>query len=652
MLVFYTASSSRSYCAFAATFEAMEAPYFQWEKVLEFPGRRDLMDNIVPEEFVAEENLNYDKEVSINEGVSEDDETIKRSNLPPPPADKNPSEVICHGPLTFDPLPSQEEGEDTQLAATNNQTKLMHWHYCLGHLPFTKLKQLALNGEIPMKLAKAKPPKCTGCLFGAMTKIPWHGREAKASREVFVATKLGQCVSVDQMTSREVGFNAQMKGKLTKKQYRCATIIVDHYSCLRFIHLQINNSFVKTVATKCTFESFAAKNGIKIQHYHCDNGQFSNNWFKQACHKQRQQLTFCGVNSHFQNGIAKQAIHNLSESACKQLLHACACWPQVVHFALWPYALRNAALLHNSLPVLEGGTLRLELFSTIRVGCNMKHVHTFGCPEFALQNMLASGNQLPRWSPCACLGLNLGPSPMHARNVYLVLYLITQCVSPQYHCRFDNFFEMTHQGGPDVSGTICWQQLAGLDRTTTILSKVSAPIQRSVIYPETPSEDAVPLEEISVVPPFHEFTVDNQSVSDKGSQVTENEQPSHQSQAFYQKEGVTSIEPTVTAGTSQCGRRKMSRRMAESVAQGMHHMAHQSTLSETNEDLFHDAHLELQERMQNPIAFHAEMMGDILYLQQALRQPDAKEFVQAVIKEVNGHVECKIWTLKKRSKVP
>jgi hypothetical protein len=41
----------------------------------------------------------------------------------------------------------------------------------------------------------------------------------------------------------------------------------------------------------------------------------------------------------------------------------------------------------------------------------------------------------------------------------------------------------------------------------------------------------------------------------------------------------------------------MSRRMAESVAQGMLHMAHQSTLSETDEDLFHDAHLELQEQM-------------------------------------------------------
>ncbi len=45
-------------------------------------------------------------------------------------------------------------------------------------------------------------------------------------------------------------------------------------------------------------------------------------------------------------------------------------------------------------------------------------------------------------------------------------------------------------------------------------------------------------------------------------------------------------------------------------------------------------------------------MGDILYLQQVLRQPDAKEFVQAVIKEVNGHMDCNNWTLKKRSKDP
>jgi hypothetical protein len=112
------------------TFEAMEAPYFRREKVLEFPGCRDLMDDIelVPEELVVEENLNNDKEVSVNEGVLEDNETIKTSNLPPPSAYKNPSKAIRRGPLTFNPLPPQEEGEDTQLATINDQTKLMRWH--------------------------------------------------------------------------------------------------------------------------------------------------------------------------------------------------------------------------------------------------------------------------------------------------------------------------------------------------------------------------------------------------------------------------------------------------------------------------------------------------------------------------------------------
>jgi hypothetical protein len=116
------------------------------------------MDDIVPDEFVAEENLNYNKEESVDDGVSEDDETKKTSNLPPPPADKSTSKVIRRGPLTFHPLPSQEEGEDTQLTAANNQTELMCWHYQLGHLPSAKLKQLVLNGKSPRSWQKPSHP--------------------------------------------------------------------------------------------------------------------------------------------------------------------------------------------------------------------------------------------------------------------------------------------------------------------------------------------------------------------------------------------------------------------------------------------------------------------------------------------------------------
>jgi hypothetical protein len=117
-----------------------------------------------------------------------------------------------------------------QLTNNNNQAELMRWHYRLGHLSFLLLKDMALNGEILRKLARVVPPECTGCLFGVMTKLPWRGKESKSSHEVFVATKPGECVSVNQMESTQVSFFAQLKGKLTKKRYTGATIFVDHYS--------------------------------------------------------------------------------------------------------------------------------------------------------------------------------------------------------------------------------------------------------------------------------------------------------------------------------------------------------------------------------------------------------------------------------------
>jgi hypothetical protein len=78
-----------------------------------------------------------------------------------------------------------------------------------------------------------------------MTKLPWQGKETKADHEVFVTTKPGECVLVDQKTSMEVGFFAQLKGELTKKRYKCAAIFVDHFS-----HLQLSTSSLTIDPTK------------------------------------------------------------------------------------------------------------------------------------------------------------------------------------------------------------------------------------------------------------------------------------------------------------------------------------------------------------------------------------------------------------------
>jgi hypothetical protein len=263
-----------------------------------------------------------------------------------------------------------------------------------------------------------------------------------------------------------------------------------------------NSTSAETIKAKRAFEQFAADHGVKILHYHCDNGQFVDNAFKGSCESSHQRLTFCGVNAHFQNGIAERAIHDLSESARKQLLHTRAHWPAAVHLALWPYALCSVALLFNTLPVLEEGMSRLEKFSSIRVGANMKHLHTFGCPVFALKNAQAAGNWLPKWSSRARIGLNLGPSPMHARNVYLVLNLHTGLVSPRKITVALTISLRRHiMGLPKFLTPFTWQQLAGLGRASKVLTQVSAPILHSAnsgmlqsdleIHYDTPLEDSI-----------------------------------------------------------------------------------------------------------------------------------------------------------------
>ena len=127
-------------------------------------------------------------------------------------------------------------------------------------------------GKIPKHLANVLPPVCAGCAFGAMTKVPWKNRET--TRTVFKATNPGQCVSVDQMISTQVGFYPQLKGKLTKQRYRGSTIFIDHFSGYKYSRLMTHFLLEETVAAKCAFERHASELGATILHYHEDNGRF------------------------------------------------------------------------------------------------------------------------------------------------------------------------------------------------------------------------------------------------------------------------------------------------------------------------------------------------------------------------------------------
>ena len=172
-----------------------------------------------------------------------------------------------------------------------------------------------------------------------------HKGEKKA---IFVATKPGKYVSVDQMESTQLGFVAQAKGKLTIKRYHYSTVFVDHLSRLRYVHFMERLTGVETLAAKRAFESYAAEHGVRISHYHCDNGRFAKKLFMNSCELNGEQFTFCGVNAHFQNGIAEKSIQDITEAGRKMLLHAKMRWPRAIDLSLWPYAVSQACHIHNN----------------------------------------------------------------------------------------------------------------------------------------------------------------------------------------------------------------------------------------------------------------------------------------------------------------
>jgi hypothetical protein len=147
---FCTAPALHIYRAFVALFKAIEAQYHQREHVLQMPGQLHLNKEFTAKEIVHTGILK--KPLTSSEGATSKNLTVQASNLLSEKGDKEEEHTTRMGPLTFDVNPKLEEDKHVCLAAVEDQAELMRWHYCLGHLAFSKLKQLALRTEQLRKL--------------------------------------------------------------------------------------------------------------------------------------------------------------------------------------------------------------------------------------------------------------------------------------------------------------------------------------------------------------------------------------------------------------------------------------------------------------------------------------------------------------------
>ena len=87
--------------------------------------------------------------------------------------------------------------------------------------------------------------------------------------------------------------------------YKAATIFVDYASHFISLSLCQSTGGDKALEAKLKFEQLAKESSIIICKFRSDKRVFTSNKFKQSLEMAGQEIMFCGVNAHFQNGIAE-----------------------------------------------------------------------------------------------------------------------------------------------------------------------------------------------------------------------------------------------------------------------------------------------------------------------------------------------------------
>jgi hypothetical protein len=194
------------------------------------------------------------------------------------------------------------------------------------------------------------------------------------------------------------------------------------------------------VRSKLEFESFAARHNIVIKNIWTDNGFYSANLFHEACLKNQQDLTFCVVGAHWQNGIAERFISMITKHACTILLRAMAKWPDVVKEDMWTFALRHAVHFHNFSLRKDQTITPFEAFTGQSPHPSVNDFCVFGSPVYVLHKELQDGSSLGKWKSRTWTGVYVGNSTCYSSGIPLIYNPVTTHISPQFHVIYDENF--------------------------------------------------------------------------------------------------------------------------------------------------------------------------------------------------------------------
>ena len=69
-------------------------------------------------------------------------------------------------------------------------------------------------------------------------------------------------------------------------------------------------------------------------------------------------------------------------------------------------------------------------------------------------------------------------------------------------------------------------------------------------------------------------------------------------------------------------------------------------------EVYHDDGYQIEDELDDPIAFVASANPDIMYLDQAMKEPDSKQFEKAMVDEVKAHTDNGHWVVRRRAQLP
>ncbi len=234
-------------------------------------------------------------------------------------------------------------------------------------------------------------------------------------------------------------------GLPSNRRYKYVYFWVDHHSQFVYTTMHETKKAGELLRSKQEFEEYAAKFGVNIRNIRADNGVYAAKIIQDSCLKKQQNLTFCAVGAHWQNGIAERFIGSIVQRARTILLHAMAKRPSVITEKMWPFALRHMIAFHNASIRRDKNAIPYQLFTGQDAPWTLKDFRVFGPPAYVLHKRLQDGDHFSKWKARSWQGAYVRPSTCHASNVPLIYNPATTHVFPQFHVVHDEAFtSLTH----------------------------------------------------------------------------------------------------------------------------------------------------------------------------------------------------------------